>query len=115
MQIASDAALGRLQFRESVAVANGPLRVSSSSKPMPWYLRLTVDDEPGIVASVANAIARQGINIESVRQDPSFNKHPLSFIITLEPVPEPAVAAAIAEIDAMHFMHEPLLALPMLG
>jgi homoserine dehydrogenase len=114
MQIAAEMAAGKLSFRESIAAAsNGPVRISPQHRLEPWYLRLTVNDQPGIVAQVASAIAKQGANIDSVIQEPHLTKPRLSFVITIEPVAESAINAAIREINAMRFMIEPVLVLPI--
>ena len=36
----------------------------------PYYLRFVVRDAPGILASIASALAREGINLDAVLQDP---------------------------------------------
>jgi homoserine dehydrogenase len=79
--------------------------------PVPRYLRLTVRDRPGIVARVAAAVARQSINIDSVMQEPGMDPEQLSFVMTIEPVTDRRLAAALAEIETMDFMLEPVLAL----
>ena len=86
------------------------LRVSQTPAPVGWYLRLTVQDRPGILARVAEVIAREGINVEAVIQERS-PKHRLSFVITVEPVSETVVRRALAEIDRFDFMLEPVLAM----
>src|SRR5215510_5804115 len=82
-------------------------------RPVSWYLRLTVRDRPGILARVADAIAREGINIDSVIQEPHMAKERLSFVITLEPVGENVVKRAVERINEFEFMLEPVLLLPM--
>ena len=115
MTIATDFAHGRVAFREAVAVTSRPLRLGAMRRPVPWYLRLTVKDEPGIIARVADAIAKHKGNIDSVLQDPGMKKAPLSFVITLEPSLEPAIGDAVREIDAMPFMAQPAQWMPMLS
>ena len=41
------------------------LELAPEPKPAGWYLRLTVGDEPGIIARVAEVLAREGMNIDS--------------------------------------------------
>jgi homoserine dehydrogenase len=83
--------------------------------PLSWYLRLTVSDRPGILARVAEAIARQQINIDSVIQEPHMAKDRLSFVITLEPVGESVVHRAAQAINKFDFMLEPVLVLPIVS
>ncbi|MBZ5645633.1 MAG: homoserine dehydrogenase [Acidobacteriia bacterium] len=84
------------------------LRISQTPTPVGWYLRLTVLDRPGILARVAEVIAREGINVEAVIQERS-PKDRRSFVITVEPVSEPVMRRALAEIDRFDFMLEPVL------
>src|SRR5882672_5824059 len=90
-----------------------PLRPLSRPHPISWFLRLTVRDRPGILARTAEAIAHEGINIDSVIQEPHMPKDALSFVITLEPIPEATVQRAVQMINGFEFMKEPALLLPM--
>jgi len=51
-----------------------PARPAPRPKPVSWFLRLTVADQPGILARTAEVIAREGINIDSVIQEPNMAK-----------------------------------------
>lgn len=84
-------------------------------RPVGWFLRLTVLDKPGILARTAEAIAKQGINIDSVIQEPNLPKDRLSFVITLEPATDSTVQAAVHVINSFEFMREPALLLPMIS
>lgn len=89
------------------------LPLADRPRPVSWYLRLTVRDHPGILARVAEAIARENINIDSVIQEPHMAKERLSFVITLEPVEEGVVRRAVETINQFEFMLEPVLLLPI--
>jgi len=91
------------------------LRLSPWTQPLSWFLRLTVNDRPGILARTAEAIAREGINIDSVIQEPHMAKDGLSFVITVEPTSEPRVQRAIETINRFEFMKAPVLLLPMIS
>ena len=80
----------------------------------PYYLRFVVQDRPGILASIAASLARQGINLDAVLQEPGYPKDSLPFVITVEPCEEAALATAVREIAGADFHSEPPLALPML-
>jgi acetolactate synthase small subunit len=80
---------------------------------MVWYLRLTVNDERGIIARVAETVAREGMNIDSVQQEPHSPKERLSLFFTVEPVSEPNVRRAVEKINDFAFMVEPVLLLRM--
>ena len=79
-----------------------------------YYLRFVVRDRPGILASIAASLARQGINLDAVLQEPGYPKDALPFVITVEPCEEAALNTALTEIAAANFHAEPPLALPML-
>lgn len=87
------------------------LTLCAQPREVPWYLRLTVSDHPGIIAHVAHALAEEQININSVIQEPNMPKSRLSFVITVEPVSEPVIRKAVAQIDRAAFMLEPVLLL----
>jgi homoserine dehydrogenase len=78
------------------------------------YLRFTVQDEPGIIASLATIFSRLGINIDSVFQKPGYSKSKLPFVITLEPCPASLVEKALTQIAALKFHVQPCLSLPIL-
>ena len=78
------------------------------------YLRFTVQDEPGIIASLAAIFSRLGINIDSVFQKPGYSKSKLPFVITLEPCPASLVEKALTQIAALKFHVQPCLNLPIL-
>ena len=80
----------------------------------PYYLRFVVLDRPGILASIATSLARQGINLDAVLQEPGYPKDALPFVITVEPCEESALNVAMEEIASADFNAEPPLALPML-
>ncbi|HEY2103107.1 MAG TPA: homoserine dehydrogenase [Chthoniobacterales bacterium] len=78
------------------------------------YLRFTVQDEPGIIASLATIFSRLGINIDSVFQKPGYSKSKLPFVITLEPCPASLVDKALTQIASLEFHVQPCLSLPIL-
>src|ERR1051325_10040608 len=92
-----------------------PMRPTSRLSPVSWFLRLTVSDQPGILARTAEVIAREGINIDSVIQEPNMAKDRLSFVITLEPTLETTVQRAVETINRFEFMKAPVLLMPMIS
>ena len=82
--------------------------------PCAYYLRFVVRDAPGILASIASALAREGINLDAVLQDPGYPKDALVFVVTVEPCEEFAVNTALRAIASAECHSEPPLALPML-
>jgi homoserine dehydrogenase len=116
LQIARQIAHG--QAARSALLGSGKaerLPVLPRPQPVSWFMRLTVHDKPGILARTAEAIANEGINIDSVIQEPHMPKDNLSFVITLEPTGERTVLGAVKTINAFEFMKEPVLLLPMIS
>jgi homoserine dehydrogenase len=81
---------------------------------LPYYLRFVVHDRPGLIASIAASLARQGINLDALLQEPGYPKEALPFVITVEECDEEALRTAIGEIARLDFHAEAPLALPML-
>ena len=80
----------------------------------PYYLRFVVHDRPGILATIAAALARQDINLDAVLQEPGYPKDSLPFVITVEACEEAALRRALSDIERADFHADPPLALPML-
>jgi homoserine dehydrogenase len=78
------------------------------------YLRILVKDRPGIIASLATILSQCGINIDSVLQKPGCPKTHLPFLITLEECKSSLVEQALQQINALDFLVQPCLHLPIL-
>jgi len=112
IEIARDFAAGQLNAKKvSGFVDAQEVAISERPQPTSWYLRLTVKDQRGIVARVAEVIARYDINIDSLEQEPHMPKERLSFVITVEPISEPVIQQAIGAINKFDFMVEPVFLL----
>jgi predicted amino acid-binding ACT domain protein len=112
VEIARDMAAGQLSAKNvSGFLDSHELELCTHPQPVSWYLRLTVKDQRGIVARVAEVIANDDINIDSLEQEPHMPKDRLSFVITVEPVSEPVIRRAVAAINDFGFMVEPVLLL----
>ena len=79
----------------------------------PHYVRFTVDDKPGILASITSAYAKYGINIEGVLQLPKFRRDRLPFVTTVEECPESVLDRALAEVARSDYHVLPPLAMPI--
>jgi homoserine dehydrogenase len=112
IEIARDLAAGQMSAKKISGFLDlHDLELCVSPRPVGWYLRLTVKDQRGIVARVAEVIAQHNINIDSLEQEPHLPKNRVSFVITVEPVSEPTIRAAVDAINAFEFMVEPVLLL----
>ncbi len=81
----------------------------------PHYVRFTVADRPGIIASLATLLSAHGINIDAVLQLPGHDKAELPFVMTVEACPISVLDAALAEINALPFHVRRPMAVPILG
>jgi homoserine dehydrogenase len=116
LQIARQMARGQTATSLLAGFSGAPaLRPAPRPAPVSWFLRLTVADQPGILARTAEVIAREGINIDSVIQEPNMAKDRLSFVITLEPTLETTAQRAVEAINAFEFMKAPVLLMPMIS
>lgn len=113
LEIGAAYAAGRMGHQTPPGFRSGH-QLSLVEPPVaPWYLRLTVADRPGILAAAAGILAAQGINIDSVVQEPGMAKARLSFVITTEPAPDAAVGVAVARLDGSGCLLNPVLRLRM--
>ena len=79
------------------------------------YVRFTVADGPGIIASLATRLAAHGINIDAVLQLPGHDKAHLPFVMTLEACPVSVLDAALTEINALPFHVRRPMTVPIVG
>ncbi|MBS1822060.1 MAG: homoserine dehydrogenase [Acidobacteria bacterium] len=114
----------------AVAVVSDLLAVSQGAKAVelpvrkrqvtgeflaPHYLRFVVDDKPGIVSSIAGALAKVGANIDSLLQRPGYPKHKLPFVVTTEPCLTGTIERAMKSIGKLDCMLEKPLTLQILA
>jgi homoserine dehydrogenase len=81
----------------------------------PHYVRFTVADGPGIIASLAARLAAHGINIDAVLQLPGHQKAQLPFVMTLEACAVSVLDAALADINVLPFHVKRPMTVPILG
>lgn len=78
------------------------------------YLRFTINDRPGIIATLAMILSDCGINIDSILQKPGYSKSSLPFVITLEACKTSLVEKALGQIAHLDFLVQPAINLPIL-
>jgi len=81
----------------------------------PHYVRFTVKDRPGIIASLAAVFSEQQINIDSVLQQQGYPKSRLPFVITLEACSGSVLQKALDQIRKMDFLVQAPVSLPILN
>ncbi len=66
-----------------------------------WYLRLSVKDEPGVLADTTRILSDNGINIDAILQHDDHNPNSVPVVILTQPVLEAKMDAAVAAIEAL--------------
>jgi homoserine dehydrogenase len=77
----------------------------------PFYLRFTVDDEPGVLARVARALADQSVSVARVVQHDGEGVH---IVILTHSAREGSVRTAAAEVAGLGFSRSAPVVLPVL-
>jgi homoserine dehydrogenase len=74
-----------------------------------YYLRLTVADQPGVLADIARILAEHRISIEAVIQkEPQAGQQEVPLIFLTHKVKERALNQAAAKIEALSSVKAPL-------
>ena len=87
--------------------------VETGTEERQFYLRFRVRDRPGILASLAAILAKQGVSIEAVLQEPYTDKGDLPFVTTLEPTRRKSLEAALKAMRGLDFLVDEPLAMPL--
>lgn len=66
-----------------------------------YYFRISAVDKPGVLATIAGILGKNGISIESVIQKKRESIDPVPIVIRTHEAQEKAVSAAIDEIDSL--------------
>ena len=75
-----------------------------------YYVRLTVRDQPGVLARVASILARQRVSIASVIQNPAARRGAASLVLTTHESNEHSMRAALGALDRLaSVLEHPLL------
>jgi homoserine dehydrogenase len=97
--------------------ASTPLRpiAATSEVRSRYYLRFTIADRPGVLASLAQALGQHSISIASVIQhdpgDDAPDDSPVPLVIMTHMAIEADIRAALAEIDRLDVVHAPSVCL----
>ena len=67
----------------------------------PYYFRVTVLDQPGVLSAISGILGRYGISIKSVIQKGRRIDEPVHVVLQVHQSSEASVEKAIAEIDAL--------------
>lgn len=71
----------------------------------PFYVRLSVRDEVGVLAHITRALADHDVSLESVIQKDGIVGEPVALILLTHAVREKDVLAALSQIEKQSFVH----------
>ena len=71
-----------------------------------YYLRLMVNDQPGVIAAVAGALGKHGVSIESVLQRGRNPGEVVPVVMVTHECNEASISTALAEIEALSTVAE---------
>ncbi len=84
---------------DSAEVFSGELSLAPLEEVVrAFYIRLTVKDQPGVLAEIADILARHSISIESVLQMPADRKGTASLVLTTHQTSEKQLRDASADL-----------------
>jgi homoserine dehydrogenase len=93
-----------------------PMRYYSSSRELPvkpiatiesrYYLRFTVQDKPGVLASIAGLLGDEGISLASVMQKESLSAKKVPVIILTHVAIEKNLRSALMHIEARNYIKD---------
>ena len=109
MHAASEQRVPPLAFRRNEQLPVLPIDEITSS----YYLRVSAQDKPGVVADIGRILAEQGISIEALLQKGVINHENAEIVILTHQSKEKHIKAAIAQIEALEHVFEPVMMLRM--
>ena len=71
-----------------------------------WYLRLTVRDQPGVIADIASALRDQGVSLESVTQHRHHPGESVPVVLTTHPCREGQMRGVLGLISNLPAMSD---------
>ncbi len=71
-----------------------------------YYVRLSVADQPGVVADIAAVLRDESVSMEELLQRPGASGQPVSFVMTTHEVAEAKMMRALAKIAKLPFIAE---------
>ena len=68
----------------------------------PWYLRMEVEDRPGVLSKVASIFSEQGISIEAlIQKAPAQGQTRVSLIVLTNRAAQGSLEQAVGAIEAL--------------
>ena len=90
-----------------------PLARAAPAERGRYYVRLMVKDQPGVIAAVAERLAKANVSIESFLQDAERDTADVPIVLTTQTCPRAALDAAVAEIASLAVNAAPPRVIPI--
>ncbi|QMT41549.1 homoserine dehydrogenase [Neisseria shayeganii] len=78
-----------------------------------YYLRVSAEDEPGVLSDIAGILAAQGVSIEALIQKGVINHQTAEIVILTHRAQEKRIQSAIAQIEALPRVTAPVTMIRM--
>jgi homoserine dehydrogenase len=78
-----------------------------------FYMRLLVEDRPGVVAALSDCLGRESVSIESFLQMPSYDAPVVPIVLTTQSCDRAALDAAANAIESLEAVTEPPRIMPI--
>lgn len=111
--------LARGRQNDVLGIPAGDLQATTS--PTAWqqaeaafYLRFSVSDQPGVLATITKALADAGISVASAVQLPSGNDAHVSLTLTTHSSSWARLLPVLDDLNSHDFVHEPVVSLQIL-
>ena len=106
IDLARDCGAGQTGRVPPLGVASSSLRnlpiVPMAQVLTPWYLRMEVEDRPGVLSKVASIFSEQGISIEAlIQKAPAQGQTRVSLIVLTNKAAQGSVEQAVGAIEAL--------------
>ena len=85
-----------------------------STLECPFYFRVTVLDQPGVLSAISGILGTHNISIKSVIQKGHQAGEPVHVVLMAHQASEASVQEAVAEIDALEYCTEPTVRIRIL-
>ncbi|MEM7741745.1 MAG: ACT domain-containing protein [Pseudomonadota bacterium] len=76
-----------LVWGKPAAVIDARPNVVPDAAPVPHFLRVLVEDKPGVLASLTDILADASISVETIRQSPAAANGDVEVVITTHAAP----------------------------
>ncbi len=106
VDLARDIGVGQSGRVPALGVARASLRnlpiIPMAKVVTPWYLRMEVEDKPGVLSRVASIFSEQGISIEAlIQKAPAPGQTLVPLIVLTNKAPQGSVDTAVRAIEAL--------------